>query len=330
MKSTLDVSVVIPTRNRIDSLNRTLLSLSMQSCIPKEIIIVDSSDVKLNEQQLRCSFNQSKLNIIHSNPSVCLQRNIGIKNSTSEYIFLCDDDIEISSDYIENLATYLNKNSSSAIVSGLIYEKRDNLWSYAERKKSFLKLFYAHLFGLSVWTEIKITDYSKNKIIQRFVSYYLKKGNRIAKSGWPIVINYESPCFKTPIYGLGASILKADILKNVLFETSFYEHGIGDNYDLAIGITSQIAVLKDAKAYHHKESINRIKNDKAYYLRVAALHYILLKHKKFTTFNYLFLIWSLIGNSITFLFTGKIRMLVCNFELIMKVLLNQNIYKLKN
>ncbi len=325
-KDTSKVSIVIPTRNRLESLNRILTSISKQTYAPSQLIIVDSSDNPLTKKHLSITINFD-LQIIHSKPSVCLQRNLGINQCNSDYILLCDDDIEIPNDYIEHLVNYLKQNSSVNIVSGIVYEKRNQQWKYAEKKKSFFKLLYAHIFGLSVWAEIKNTNYPANNMIQKFVSYYLEKGNRIAKSGWPIVINYEDPIFKTPIYSLMAALIRSDKIKKVPFDTSFYENGIGDNYDVLMGLNNDVYIMKQLKVFHHEEKINRVKNNKAYYYRVSALHYILLKHKKFNFKNRIFLIWSLLGNSFLFILKGKIELLYYNFKLIAQVIFNKNIYR---
>ncbi|CAM4047701.1 MULTISPECIES: glycosyltransferase family 2 protein [Flavobacterium] len=319
------ITIVIPTRNRINSLNRLLNSISKQTYLPKEIIIVDSSDEKLNSNQL--FFTQLDIKIIHSSPSVCLQRNIGIEQCKTEFIFLCDDDIEISENYIENLITYLDENPSVNMTSGLIYEKRNDEWKYSEKRIPFLKLIFNYIFGLSVWVDLKKEDYSKNKIIQKFIAFYLKKGNRIAKSGWPIVIDYKTPVFKTPIYGLGASVIRNTKIK---FETAFYKNGIGDNYDFALKNNSEIYVVKNSLAYHHKDKTNRINNKKAYFYRVSALHFIMLKNKRFNFINLLYLLNSLNGNIIYSIFKLEKKLLLYNLKLIIGIIMNRNIYNKKN
>ena len=145
-----------------------------------------------------------------------------------------------------------------------------------------------------------------------------------------VFTNFKGNVFKTPIYGLGASIIKSENLKKVLFDTAFYENGIGDNYDLAISLNSQINVVKNVKAFHHREKINRLNNNKAYFYRVGALHYIIKKHKKFNLTNRLFLVWSLLGNAMVFLLKGKIKLLIINFELICRIIFNFPLYKSKN
>jgi glycosyltransferase involved in cell wall biosynthesis len=325
-----DISVVIPTRNRLDSLNRTLDSITKQSFLPSAIIIVDSSDCLLEKSQLTNDLSFCDLQIFHSKPSVCLQRNIGIEKSNSEYIFLCDDDVEFDPNYIEEILSFLEKNKTETVASGLLLENKKNKWTYCEEKKSSLSLIYSYFFGFSLGFNLNTTDYSTHFLAKPISNLYQKKGNRIAKSGWPIIINFEGKVFKTPIYGLGASIVKTSNLKKVLFDTAFYENGIGDNYDLAIGLSSEINVLTTTKAYHHREKKNRINANKSYYYRVGALHYILKKHKRFNSIHLIFLVWSLVGNSFLFLVKGKLKLLFYNFELIARIVLNLPLYKSKN
>ncbi|TCP28282.1 glycosyl transferase family 2 [Tenacibaculum skagerrakense] len=321
-----NVTVVIPTRNRLESLKRTLVSLKNQSQLPKEIIVVDSSDDKIKEEDINNSYTFSQLSLIHSKPSVCLQRNIGIEKSNSEYIFLCDDDMELPENYIESISEYLNENQDVNIVSGLVVEKRNEGWKYSETRISFLKLLVYHIFGLSVWAELKLKDFSKNKLIQNFVKNYLKKGNRIAKSGWPIVINYELPVFKTPIYSLMCAIVRSETIKKSPYDVAFYENGIGDNYDVLMSMNSEITVLSTIKVKHHKAPINRLKTEQAYYYRVSALHYILLKFERFDTRNLAFFMWSIMGNSMLFLSKGRFKMLGYNIKLLTRILANKSIY----
>lgn len=321
-----NVTVVIPTRNRLESLKRTLVSLNNQSVLAKEVIVVDSSDNNIFEEDLNGSYNSSRLFVIHSKPSVCLQRNIGIEKSKSEFILLCDDDMELPENYIESLIKYLNENKDVNIVSGLVVEKRNEEWKYSERKISFFKLLVYHVFGLSIWTELKMKDFSSNKLVQKFVKFYLGKGNRIAKSGWPIVINYDWPIFRTPIYSLMCAVIRSEIIKKSPYDEAFYENGIGDNYDVLMSMNSEVAVLSTLKVKHYKAPINRVKNEEAYYYRVSALHYILLKFKRFGIGNLAFFVWSIFGNSMLFLFNGKFKMLGYNIKLLTRILANKSIY----
>lgn len=326
MNSHPSMSVVIPTRNRLASLNRVLWSISKQTLPPKEIIIVDSSDRPLTLEELAI---QNSVQISHSKPSVCLQRNIGIEKSTSDYIFLCDDDIEVSENYCEVLSDFLETHKKETIASGLLLENDNGNWTYCEKPLSFIGLVTAGIFGFSVGFDANAVEPNRGFLAQKIIRHYKNKGNVIAKSGWPIIVNFGGTAFQTPIYGLGAAIIRKEALKKIGFDEVFFDHGIGDNYDLAIGLNAEVNVLKDAKAYHHREKTNRMPNEKAYHYRIHALHYILKKHQRFTTINLLYFCWSLIGKSLVFLIKGQLKLVYYTFEAIARILSNQPLYKVK-
>jgi glycosyltransferase involved in cell wall biosynthesis len=308
-------------------MHRVLKSLSQQTFKPTEIIIVDSSDIPL----LKADFDQyaDAIQLFHTNPSVCYQRNFGIQKSTSDYIFLLDDDIEISENYIETLLTHLETHKKETICSGLVLENKEEQWTYCEAQKSNLGLLMAYIFELSVGFDIHKRTMPKGYVNKAIFKTYILKGNSISKAGWPIIIDFKKPDFATPIYGLGASIIRAEKLKKVNFDTVFYKNGIGDNYDLIMSLDSDVCVLTNAKAYHHREKTNRVNATKSYYYRIAALHYILCKHSRFTFVNLIYLIWSLVGNSMLFLAQGKIKMLWYNLEIITRIIFNFPLYKSK-
>jgi hypothetical protein len=187
----------------------------------------------------------------------------------------------------------------------------------------------AYLFGLSVWFDFYQKTAPKNRVSHYIHNAFTKNGNSISKAGWPRIVNFRAPSFETPIYSLGASVIRSDKLKCVPFDTAFYENGIGENYDLLMSLNSEVKIITDAKAYHHRETSNRLSPARSYYYRIAALHYILVKHKKFTFVNQIYLIWSLVGNSILFLGNGNMKMIWYNLQVILRICFHFPLYKPK-
>ena len=329
MNNSSEISIVIPTRNRLNSLTRSLNSICAQTYAPREVIIVDSSDIPLSIEQFDTNLRALHIQIHHTHPSVCFQRNYGIEKSIAKFILLLDDDMELSSNYIEILTSHLELNKNETVCSGLILESRNNKWHYCETQKSEIGIFMAYLFGLSVWFDFYKKTAPKNIVSQYIHNAFIENGNSISKSGWPRVVDFRAPSFKTPIYSLGASVIRSDKLKCVHFDTAFYENGIGENYDLLMSLNSDVKIITDAKAYHHRETSNRLSPARSYYYRIAALHYILVKSKKFTFINQIYLIWSLAGNSILFLGNGNIKMILYNLQVILRILFHFPLYKPK-
>ena len=90
----MNISVVIPTCNRTSNLLALLKNLNDSTFHLYEVIIVDSGEERLPAQEYS-DFKNLQIQHLYSEKSVCIQRNLGITKAISEWILLCDDDIEI-------------------------------------------------------------------------------------------------------------------------------------------------------------------------------------------------------------------------------------------
>lgn len=106
----IKLAVIIPTRNRPDGIRNLLNNLQSQTKKPDLIILVDSSDLKLDladfSDELVIRHLDSKLR------SAAHQRNVGLKLIYSEFgyfnlVCFLDDDLEIPTNYLEYLSTKL-------------------------------------------------------------------------------------------------------------------------------------------------------------------------------------------------------------------------------
>ncbi|WP_027392034.1 glycosyltransferase family 2 protein [Aquimarina latercula] len=321
------ISVVIPTRNRLESLNRVLDSLYKQALKPKEIIIIDSSDQAFTTKDLITPPNTINLILERSTPSVCEQRNIGIKLSSNPIILLSDDDLVFEEEYTLTLYDYLKKNPSKKAASGIILEKNTkDEWAYAN-EISDVKLIYNWFFGLSIFSDLSKSKRG-NILVNRIKTKLSNKGNQISKAGWPIFVNWNKDENNFPFFSLmGAMIRKPE---EDLFDPVFIFNGIGDNYDACIKLGFNITILKKIKAFHYKEITNRINPKEGFYYRTSALHYILLNNSNFSSSNRLFLLWSLIGVLIPNFLKIDTEMIKYNLILIFRILFKKNLYQKEN
>jgi len=322
----IKISAVIATRNRKDSLYRTLRALSNQSYKLQEVIIVDSSDEKLDDTELSTTFDGLNIKYFTSEPSVCVQRNIGIRKSTSDYIFICDDDIEPEPEYVLALSNYIESNSLVHAVSGFIMQKNENEeWVSQYPPKSSANLLFTLIFQLSIWGEVD------EKVLSSFwikpiIGFYKKRGNSLSFAGWPIITAFKNSFFKTNLYGLGASIIIKELLLNNPFDEVLDQYGIGDNYGICIGFPDKVNVLTNTFVFHYKDSENRLDITIAYYRRVLALHYFMKKSRRFNFINTLWLIWSLIGSMILFVKNHQFKLARAALKSIIAIVTFNNAY----
>ena len=95
---------VIATRNRPHELIVTIRSLVRQTVLPMELCIVDSSDETPVREEIErlCDEVGLKLDYMHPAPrGLTVQRNVGIKRTTGDPVFLIDDDVWLAPDVHE-------------------------------------------------------------------------------------------------------------------------------------------------------------------------------------------------------------------------------------
>jgi glycosyltransferase involved in cell wall biosynthesis len=293
----MEVSVVIPTCNRRERLLSLLGDLNRSTHPVREVLIVDSSDEKLRPEDY-AKFAFAPIGYVASKlRSVCVQRNIGIRRADTAWVFLCDDDVEIPSDYLSKLAEHVDAHPEAGAVSGLWLEKDKSGWKSEFPLTSSSALLWHYLFQLGLWGEIA----ARGPLIDVIANHYRRRGNHISRAGFPVLVDFSGPYFRTPIYSLGASVVRREWLLGSPYDERLDPHGMGDNYGVAIGFPKEgIHVVTAASVRHHKEPTNRLLDTEAYARRLMALHYFIRSHDELPGMNVRerAFLWSLIGQVI--------------------------------
>jgi glycosyltransferase involved in cell wall biosynthesis len=306
------VSIVIPTCNRKRSLLRLLKTLNASSHPINKVIIVDSGVETLQDDDF-LMFDNLEFLYLFSKPSVCVQRNIGIQSATTPWIFLCDDDLEVPSDYLEKIFNHISKHPEAGAVGGLFLQQWNNVWTGQYPITSTWELVGRFVFQLSIWGELKC---KANLITKPVIAYYKRKMNHLSKAGWPVITNFEGEYFKTPVYTLGAAVVKKEWLLNSPFDEVLDKYGIGDNYGVAIGFPKEgIHLLNNAHVYHYKEPANRIQRSSQFYRRALAVDYFIKTRPELHFIKQRWFVWSLLANLCYYFFTVNFEMVraICSF-----------------
>jgi glycosyltransferase involved in cell wall biosynthesis len=282
---------------------RVLRSLNRSTYPVHEVIVVDSGDDAIGVHEFE-EFKTLKIDLEKSERSVCVQRNIGIKKAKSEWIFLCDDDLEVTPEYLHLLADAAKSDHRIGALSGVVLQIENNKWEGQYAITSSRQLLWRFIFQLSIWGEINCA--STNWFVRSIKDYYRKRGNHISPAGWPVMTDFSGEHFKTPVYGLGASLIKKEWLLHSLYDEVLDPHGIGDNYGVAIGFPIQeIHVISKASVHHHQAPDNRLSLPTRYFRRTLALDYFIRTRKELKDTTTLWFAWSLFGNLIAYIFSGK-------------------------
>ena len=320
----IPISVVIPTCNRRPGL-LTLLGNLHRSAYPLlEVIIVDSGEDRLLPSDYEPF---ASLNILYmsSEKSVSIQRNIGIRLARAPLIFLCDDDIEVPPDYLQRLTDHLAEHPGAGAVSGLVLQQEQGVWQASYPIRSATELLRKFIFQLSIWGEIQCPQ--NNLLIKKIAAWYHRKGNHISRAGWPVITEFSGDYFITPIYGLGASLVKKEWLIHSPYEEVLDRNGIGDNYGVAIGFPAiGIHILTQASVNHHQAPANRLQHPLQYLRRVLALDYFIRTKKELQHIKRRWLIWSLTGNLLMALIARNGRMIHSTFTSLRIIAFGRNPY----
>jgi glycosyltransferase involved in cell wall biosynthesis len=307
---TLTISVVIPTRNRAESLHRLLGALSQQDRRPDEVIVVDASDIPADETALGASYPALRIASLRVAPSVCGQRNAGIRQAIGSHVLLCDDDVEPPPDYVRKLIAHVEREPTTGAVTGMVVDTSSASQPFLDlRAPSFRFLLLATVFQLTVWGDVEATESSwfTSAPLAVLKKWYRRRGNTWSLAGWPLVTQVRTPVVRAAIYGLGAALIRREWLLASPYDERLSVHGIGDNYGVALKFPGDrsIAVLTDLPVRHHKASENRLDAATTYYQRVLALDYFMRADSRFSAVNRIFLAWSLLGRAGMFAISGR-------------------------
>jgi len=120
----MKVSVVVPTYNRKNKLEKCLNALANQTYPKKnyEIIIVDDGSIDGTYEFLKEKQKEIKnLKIFRqNNKGPAAARNLGIKNAKGKIIFFTDDDVIVPNNWIEKFLEIFKKYPEIAAVGGYI------------------------------------------------------------------------------------------------------------------------------------------------------------------------------------------------------------------
>jgi len=104
-----NISVVIPTFNRRQTIGRSIDSILNQTLFPSEIIVVDDGSTDGTSDYIQSNFPSIRL-LQQPNKGVSSARNMGIRSSNSDWVALLDSDDEWFPKKLEKQVMTLSQN----------------------------------------------------------------------------------------------------------------------------------------------------------------------------------------------------------------------------
>jgi GT2 family glycosyltransferase len=269
----MKISLVMCTRNRSAILLRFSISLSNQLRQVDEYIIIDSSDISIDNTD---DFVKIKLlfpNLIykHTSPGLTYQRNQGVTMVTGDVVFFFDDDIVLEKEYIKNIISIFERNSQYAGGMGQI--------------------------------PVNPTSYKgkiKNEINKFFMLPNKKSDGKFYASGFAKMPHGGQKFLEVEVLSGGIAAYKTDILRKYKFDEYFSGYGFMEDAEYSRRISKKHKLFYNPQAicYHQHASGGR---GDSYQLGMMVMkNYIYINKKHFS--SKIAFCWSVIGMFLTTLF----------------------------
>lgn len=170
-----NTTIIIPARN-IDFLLKECIS-KIREIYPVVKINIIIDDFQKNET---IEFDENILFIQSINKNMSAKRNLGVKNSNTEYVAFIDSDAYPDKNWLENGCKFLSNNPCYAAVTGnQILPSNDNIERQCLREVRFSRLFtysqWCKVIDLNT-TEQDCKEFMTSNLIMRKKEYNILQG----------------------------------------------------------------------------------------------------------------------------------------------------------
>lgn len=284
-----EISIIIPTKNRINDLKHCIDSIGKQTKLPNELIIIDSSDKPESTIRLEAFHIPKSIKIKHiiNHTFLTKARNIGLNSSTSDIIIYVDDDVILHKKCVEEIADVFNIDIGKKI--GMVFCRA------TEMPRKNRGLYYFFLMIMNKYRTIFLLE--RHDMGGKF----LPSGNWTIPLGGEIIIETDTP--NGDIYALRREV-NEEFKWDEKLPGGFY----GDDVDLAYRVSRKYKNILNPRAMKlHKPSSVRPNEARRIEMKIIFQNYFIKKHFP-TTYKYRFYFWwSIIGLSILVLAKTLVR-----------------------
>lgn len=113
MTGQLRHTAIIITMDRLDELQVTVEGLARQTLPPQQLLIVDASREPVRREDFKSL--QFECVIMHTQPNICAQKNLGLSHANADVISFFDDDITLERDYCRFIVERFAKDEEGKI-----------------------------------------------------------------------------------------------------------------------------------------------------------------------------------------------------------------------
>ena len=228
MPASPSISVVTPTLRRPREVKELLENLSLQTLLPRELVLVDGAPLGEDGAQAVVEANQStlpfRLHYIRGGGGTAIQRNIGIGAAQGEFIAFVDDDIRLDANFLEQAVSVFQQDVHVGGVTGYITNQ------YLDPNTSKRWQWYRRLKLFTIY----------------------EPGRYDYQSGYPINRYLQSPhdgIKEIDFMGAGCAVWRAQVFAGGLrFDEFFTGFGVLEDAHLALRAGKQWKLVENGRA----------------------------------------------------------------------------------
>jgi len=140
-ETSTSIDVIIPSMGRPEYLLQVIEDLSLQSLLPKKVIVVEQNPDMNSISELPELYSKTwPFEITHHfihQTGACKARNIALEEVDADWIFFADDDIRIEPDLFERVATEMNRLGVSSINMNCKQKREKTIFKKIKQWGSF-------------------------------------------------------------------------------------------------------------------------------------------------------------------------------------------------
>ena len=233
------ISVVIATKNRFHDIIKCMESILVQTLLPDEIVVVDSSDT----QELKAKIEEfksekTKFIYLHTKAGMTYQWNTGVKNSCGDIVFILDDDTILEKDFIKEIVSVF-ENDKEREIGGVC----GNITNIGNIKNQNRSVMYSIQSAIST---ILATIFFRNKI-----------GNgKFRLSGFPTYLYGINKVVNVECLPGGLTAYRKEVFKEFTFDENI-RFMADDEFSYRLSQKYQNVYTPYAKLVHNTSPIAR-------------------------------------------------------------------------
>lgn len=175
------ISIILPTYNSDNVLEKAIKSVEKQTYENWELIIIENGKKGQAEQIVQSFKDKRIIYIYQEQPNVSNARNVGLETATGEYIAFIDSDDQYEIDFLEKMLSNLIENETQLVTCGYrrAFEKNKMLIENNEKIlnttniKEYLETTKENYLYNELWNKMYISEIIKEHNIKFDKSYEL-------------------------------------------------------------------------------------------------------------------------------------------------------------